>query len=76
MTSGPEFRSGALSSHELIDPATLVMLLDHAYEAVAVRRRGGEILYWNRGAERTYGWTAAEAAGQISHVLRRTRLTS
>ena len=73
MTSGPEFRSGALSSHELIDPATLAMLLDHAYEAVAVRRPGGEILSWNRGAERTYGWTAAEAAGQISHVLLKTR---
>ena len=49
------------------------MLLDHAYDAVAVRRPTGEILYWNRGAERTYGWTSAEAIGQVSHILLQTR---
>ncbi len=49
------------------------MLLDHAYDAVAVRRPTGEILYWNLGAERTFGWTAAEAIGQVSHSLLQTR---
>jgi PAS domain S-box-containing protein len=72
MSSGHEPRFGAVPS-ALIDPATLAMLLDHAYDAVAVRRPTGEILYWNRGAERTFGWTAAEAIGQVSHSLLQTR---
>jgi PAS domain S-box-containing protein len=73
MSSGHEPRIGAVPSSALIDPATLAMLLDHAYDAVAVRRPTGEILYWNRGAERTFGWTAAEAIGQVSHNLLQTR---
>ncbi len=73
MSSGHEPRIGAVSTSALIDPATLAMLLDHAYDAVAVRRPTGEILYWNRGAERTFGWTAAEAIGQVSHSLLQTR---
>src|SRR5687767_2568441 len=73
MSSGHEPRIGAVPSSALIDPATLATLLDHAYDAVAVRRPTGEILYWNRGAERTFGWTAAEAIGQVSHSLLQTR---
>jgi PAS domain S-box-containing protein len=30
------------------------------------------ITYWNRGAERLYGWTAQEAIGQIPHDLLHT----
>ena len=66
MSSGSEPRFGAVPTGTLIDAATLAMLLDHAYDAVAVRRPSGEILYWNKGAERTYGWSAAEAVGQVS----------
>jgi CheY-like chemotaxis protein len=57
MLTGPEPRFGVIPTGALIDAATLAMLLDHAYDAVAVRRPTGEILYWNRGAERTFGWT-------------------
>jgi PAS domain S-box-containing protein len=69
MSSGSEPRFGAVPTGTLIDAATLAMLLDHAYDAVAVRRASGEILYWNKGAERTYGWSAAEAVGQVCHSL-------
>ena len=72
MSSGSEPRFGAVPTWTLIDAATLAMLLDHAYDAVAVRRASGEILYWNKGAERTYGWSAAEAVGQVSHSLLQT----
>lgn len=37
-----------------------------------VRSLDGTIVRWTRGAERMYGWTAAEAEGRSSHVLMRT----
>jgi PAS domain S-box-containing protein len=73
MSSGSEPRFGAVPAGTLIDAATLAMLLDHAYDAVAVRRASGDILYWNKGAERTYGWSAAEAVGLSCHSLLRTQ---
>ncbi|HZS07924.1 MAG TPA: PAS domain S-box protein [Blastocatellia bacterium] len=39
-------------------------LLDHAREAILVRDLEGRILFWNKGAEHLYGWTAAEALGR------------
>ncbi|MFY9609876.1 MAG: PAS domain S-box protein [Blastocatellia bacterium] len=38
-------------------------LLDGASDAIIVRDLQGRVLYWNRGAERLYGWTAAESVG-------------
>jgi PAS domain S-box-containing protein len=35
-------------------------LLDNANDAIYVRTLDRTILYWNKGAERTYGWTSAE----------------
>ena len=35
-------------------------LLDKANDAIYVRALDHTILYWNKGAERTYGWTSAE----------------
>ncbi len=37
-----------------------------------VRSRSGTILFWARGMERLYGYTAAEALGHSSHELLRT----
>jgi PAS domain S-box-containing protein len=60
-------------------------LLDHVNDAVCVFDRDQRIMYWNRGAEALYGWTAAEALGQhmaelVRSVLppeeRRTRLAA
>jgi PAS domain S-box-containing protein len=37
------------------------------------RELAGKILYWSRGAELLYGWTADEAVGRISHELLQTK---
>ncbi len=47
-------------------------LLDQAYEPMLVRDHQDRIVYWNKGAERLYGWTAAEATGRLSHELLHT----
>ncbi len=39
-------------------------LLDLAADAIVVRGLDGRVVYWNRGAERLYGWTAEEALGK------------
>jgi PAS domain S-box-containing protein len=48
-------------------------LLELAHDAILVRDiETNTIRYWNRGAETTYGWTAAEAVGRSIHWLLRT----
>ena len=55
--------------------AAQAALLDLAYDAVLVRDVDGRISYWNAGAERTYGFTRAEALGRVSHELLRTEFS-
>ena len=40
------------------------LLLDKAHDAIFVRTLDHRIVYWNQGAERLYGWTAAEVLGR------------
>jgi two-component system, cell cycle sensor histidine kinase and response regulator CckA len=40
---------------------------------VELQTDGRGIVYWNRGAERLYGYTAAEAVGRRTHELLHTR---
>jgi len=40
--------------------------LDQANEAILVRDFNGTISFWNKGAERLYGWTSEEAIGRNS----------
>jgi len=44
-------------------------MLDQATNAILVRDLEDHICFWNRGAERLYGWTAAEAQGQNAEQL-------
>ncbi|MGV3742436.1 MAG: PAS domain S-box protein [Burkholderiaceae bacterium] len=45
-------------------------LLDAATDAIIVRSLEDRILYWNRAAERQYGWTAQEVLGRpVKSVL-------
>ncbi|HZU66942.1 MAG TPA: PAS domain-containing sensor histidine kinase [Ktedonobacteraceae bacterium] len=48
-------------------------LINQAHDAIIVRDPISRILYWNRGAEELYGWTAQEASGRITHILLKTR---
>ncbi len=70
-----------MHSHHLPDPqgnlaqppVDIDRLLDIAHDAIFVRTLDGStIVYWNRGAEELYGWSASEAIGQTSHALLRT----
>ncbi|MFP5230680.1 MAG: PAS domain S-box protein [Acidobacteriota bacterium] len=47
-------------------------LLDQAYEPILVRDHQNRIVYWNRGAERLYGWKSSEAVGRVSHEILQT----
>ncbi|TDU66456.1 PAS domain S-box-containing protein [Prosthecobacter fusiformis] len=44
-------------------------LLDKAQDAILVRDLDHHILYWNRSAERLYGWSAQEAIGKSIQEL-------
>jgi PAS domain S-box-containing protein len=47
-------------------------LLDLAHDAIIVRDVNSVILFWNRGAQNTYGWTPAEACGNVTHQFLKT----
>jgi two-component system, cell cycle sensor histidine kinase and response regulator CckA len=44
-------------------------LLDQAQDAILVRDLDQNILYWNKGAEKIYGWTAEEVIGKNAEEL-------
>jgi PAS domain S-box-containing protein len=47
-------------------------LLDLTHDAAYVRELDGSIVYWNRGAEELYGWTAEKALGRVAQELLHT----
>ncbi len=47
----------------------LASLLDKAHDAISVSGIDFRISYWNQGAERLFGWTAAEALGKTKVEL-------
>ena len=47
-------------------------LLDQTHDAILVWEFPGRIVFWNRGAERLYGFSRDEAIGRSSHQLLQT----
>lgn len=44
-------------------------MLNLIHDAVILRDTDGQIKYWNKGAERMYGYTSEEALGKVAHSL-------
>jgi PAS domain S-box-containing protein len=63
-----EQRRGA--EQRLVEQAAL---LDIAHDAILARDLEDKIVYWNKGAERTYGWTASEMLGKTTIELHKDR---
>jgi PAS domain S-box-containing protein len=42
-------------------------------DAIIVRDFAARVTFWNRGAQDTYGWSAKEALGRVTHQLLQTR---
>jgi len=51
------------------DAATLAAAVDGSQDGVIGTDREGKVVFWNRGAERLYGWTAEEAMGRSIGML-------
>ncbi|MBN3827531.1 PAS domain-containing protein [Burkholderia sp. Ac-20384] len=49
-----------------------IVLLNLTHDAVVMCGLDGRISFWSRGAERLYGWSAAEAVGKELHGLTAT----
>lgn len=49
--------------------AAQAQLLNLSHDMIFVRDPFGHITFWNRAAEETYGWSAAEATGRIADEL-------
>jgi PAS domain S-box-containing protein len=54
------------AEHQIREQAAL---LDQAQDAILVRDLDQNILYWNKGAEKIYGWAAEEAIGKNAKEL-------
>lgn len=65
-------RTAALEQRtaEVIEKATL---LDLANDAIFIKTANGNIVYWNSGAERLYGWKADEVMGKFASGLLQTQ---
>ena len=48
-------------------------LFDLVNDSVMTRTMDGIIEFWNRSAEKLYGWRKEEAVGRVSHDLLQTR---
>ncbi len=46
-----------------------INLIDQSHDAVIVNDAEGKIVFWNKGAERTFGYRRSEALAKTSHEL-------
>ena len=52
-----------------LDPELLAALVHELADALVISDTEGTIVFWNRAAERTFGWTAEEAVGQSLDLI-------
>jgi len=57
------------------ESAGKALLVDQTHDAIIVWGWDGRITFWNRGAERKYGFTSEQALGRNCHELLRTEST-
>ncbi|GAA6623103.1 sensor histidine kinase [Scytonema sp. NUACC26] len=50
----------------------LAQMVDFANDTIVVRDLSDQIIYWNQGAERLYGWTKPEVLGKHIHTFLNT----
>ena len=55
-----------------LDPKKDVDLLNLTHDSILVRDLADRVVFWNHGAEETYGWTEEEALGKVADELLRT----
>ena len=60
-------------AHNVAEIREKAALLDLANDAILVKTADGKISYWNRGAERLYGWTMSQALGHSPAELLRSQ---
>jgi PAS domain S-box-containing protein len=59
---------------EMEQRAQHARLLDQTHDSILIRDMNSVVTYWNRGAERLYGWLAEEAVGKRTYELLKTEL--
>ncbi|MGZ7112242.1 MAG: PAS domain S-box protein, partial [Halobacteriota archaeon] len=57
---------------DAIDEQLLLDMLDAANDAIIIFDLDGHIRYWNKGAERQYGWKQDDVRGELIHSLLKT----
>jgi PAS domain S-box-containing protein len=68
VASAVDITERKLAEEQLVQQAAL---LDKARDAILVRDLHHRVTYWNKGAERLYGWTSSEAmGGRVEQLLR------
>jgi PAS domain S-box-containing protein len=61
LSSGDDITEGRRAKEKLIEQAALLNL---AQDVIIVRDLNDRVVFWNKSAERVYGWTAEEAIGR------------
>jgi PAS domain S-box-containing protein len=66
-------KAAADLQEKTVELAEKVAMLDSANDAIFVRTATDTISYWNKGAERLYGYTKEEALGRSPHEILHTK---
>jgi PAS domain S-box-containing protein len=72
VTSVLMFEHDVTQEREVIDEKLRLAMLDAANDAIIIFDLDGHIIYWNKGAERQYGWKQDDVRGKLIHSLLKT----